>query len=77
MSRAAEGARMPSASECQGKCERCRVRYIWPAEQPRVLLRDARCPRCGVALRRTVWYAKGLEVCEIGDQRALLRKVET
>ncbi len=34
----------------QGKCPRCRVRWLWRG-RPR--LRDARCPTCGTALART------------------------
>lgn len=35
----------------QGKCDRCRVFHLWPEGSPRV--RDAKCPSCGDALKRT------------------------
>lgn len=35
----------------QAKCDKCRVRYVWPNKSD--LVRDARCPRCLLPLRRT------------------------
>lgn len=41
--------------QTQGKCERCRVRYVW---QGRPLLRAARCPQCKRLLMQTTKFLK-------------------
>ncbi|HJX19113.1 MAG TPA: hypothetical protein VJ437_13100 [Acidiferrobacterales bacterium] len=64
---------MTGNATTQGKCTRCRVRYVWPDFSPRVLLRDARCPRCGDGLKQTVYFVN-LPICELADPRELLRK---
>lgn len=58
-------------TEHQGKCERCRVRWVWDGTPP---LHRATCPSCGTRLQRTThaltWparYARGH-----GRPRALL-----
>lgn len=37
----------------QGKCTRCRIRFVWPA--PSGPLAGAHCPKCGSPLARTTW----------------------
>ena len=53
-------------TETQGKCERCRVRFVWIG-RPR--LRDALCPRCGVGLARTSRALKWRAVRETPHER--------
>ncbi len=38
------------------KCTHCKVRWCWDGKLPYV--RDARCPRCDRALKRTTYLLK-------------------
>lgn len=46
-----------SRSETQGKCMKCKIRWIWP-NYLHVLLREASCPKCGTRLKHTTKQLK-------------------
>lgn len=50
----------------QGKCEKCKIRWVWGRTSDRgdfyvgtdVPLRDTACPDCGQQLKHTIYYSK-------------------
>lgn len=37
----------------QGKCTKCRVRWVWPDKRTEPRVREAHCPECGTKLKAT------------------------
>ena len=57
-----EAGRGPGRRTTQGKCEKCRVRYVWP--RGRMKVSKAYCPLCGDKLKATT-HVLGWPVEEI------------
>lgn len=44
----------------QGRCDRCKIRWVWQTSAGGPALTAARCPECLGDLRRTAYLAKSL-----------------
>jgi len=50
----------------QGKCERCKVRYVWEKETP---LKTMKCQKCGESLKPTSRQSKLKIIKQFYDYR--------
>lgn len=57
----------------QAKCVHCDLRFVWPAEN-KLRVRDANCPKCGAALKATIYYVRLPEVtCRVENGRLIMQ----